>query len=135
MNVRFSVPLRVAVAIIAVVALIAIGLPSSPSTRVTKAAEREFFHQTNLVSDQPGVALIFDPNLVNPWGISFSAGSPFWVANNGTGTSTLYSGDVNGSAFAKSSLVVNIPDGSPTGTVVNGTTDFVVHSGTASGRS
>jgi uncharacterized protein (TIGR03118 family) len=135
MNIRVSVPNRVAVAVIAVVALIVIGLPSSPSTRVTKAAAKEFFHQTNLVSDQPGVALILDPNLVNPWGITFTAGSPFWVANNGTGTSTLYSGDVNGSAFTKSSLVVNIPDGLPTGTVFNSTTDFVVHSGTASGRS
>ena len=34
-----------------------------------------------------------DPDLVNPWGISLSGGSPFWVANNGTGTSTLYAGD------------------------------------------
>ena len=135
MNTRVSVPNRVAVAVIAVVALIVIGLPSSPSTRVTKAAAKEFFHQTNLVSDQSGVALILDPNLVNPWGITFTAGSPFWVANNGTGTSTLYSGDVNGSAFTKSSLVVNIPDGLPTGAVFNTTTDFVVHSGTASGRS
>jgi uncharacterized protein (TIGR03118 family) len=135
MSVRVSVPNRVAVAVIAVVALIVIGLPSSPSTRVTKAAAKEFFHQTNLVSDQPGVALILDPNLVNPWGITFSGGSPFWVANNGTGTSTLYSGDVNGSAFTKSSLVVTIPGGLPTGTVVNSTTDFVVHSGAASGRS
>ena len=135
MNIRVSVPNRLAVAVISVVALIVIGLPSSPSTRVTKAAAKEFFHQTNLVSDQPGVALILDPNLVNPWGITFTGGSPFWVANNGTGTSTLYSGDVNGSAFAKISLVVNIPGGLPTGAVFNSTTDFVVHSGSASGRS
>jgi len=34
--------------------------------------------QTNLVSDQPGVAQLLDTNLVNAWGISFSASSPFW---------------------------------------------------------
>jgi hypothetical protein len=30
--------------------------------------------QTNLISDLPGVALLQDTNLVNAWGISFSAG-------------------------------------------------------------
>jgi hypothetical protein len=28
--------------------------------------------QTNLVSDQPGAAATTDPDLVNPWGISFA---------------------------------------------------------------
>ena len=79
------------------------------------------FNQTNLVSDLPGVALNTDPNLVNPWGISFSRTSPFWIANNGSGTSTLYNG-----AGTPQSLVVTIPSagagaGSPTGTVFNGT--------------
>src|SRR5262245_33219834 len=46
--------------------------------------------QTNLVSDLPGVALVQDPHLVNPWGISESAGSPFWIADNGASVSTLY---------------------------------------------
>jgi uncharacterized protein (TIGR03118 family) len=47
--------------------------------------------QTNLVSNIPGLATITDPLLVNPWGISRSATSPFWVSNQGTNTSTLYS--------------------------------------------
>src|SRR5947207_15588371 len=47
--------------------------------------------QTNLVSNIPGLATITDPLLVNPWGISHSATSPFWVSNQGTSTSTLYS--------------------------------------------
>jgi uncharacterized protein (TIGR03118 family) len=134
MNVPFRVPNRIAAAVLTVLALVT-GLPSSPSTRVTKAAVKEFFHQTNLVSDQPGVALITDPNLVNPWGISMSATSPFWVANNGTGTSTLYAGDVNGSPFVKNSLVVSIPGGVPTGTVSNSTPDFAVSAGGATARS
>jgi uncharacterized protein (TIGR03118 family) len=85
------------------------------------------FQQTNLVSDQVGVAQILDPNLVNPWGIALnSAGGPFWIANNGTGVATLYGGDVNGSSIAKNALVVSIPEGNPTGQVFNDTGDFVV---------
>ncbi len=45
--------------------------------------------QTNLVSDLPGVAAVTDPNLVNPWGISESSGSPFWISDNGANVSTL----------------------------------------------
>ena len=48
------------------------------------------FLQTNLVSDVPGLAQLTDPNLVNPWGVSSSSTSPFWVSDQGTNTSTLY---------------------------------------------
>jgi len=46
--------------------------------------------QTNLVSDIAGLATLTDPSLINPWGISRSPTSPFWVSNQGTSTSTLY---------------------------------------------
>src|SRR5580765_6500057 len=46
--------------------------------------------QTNLVSDIPGLATITDPSLVNPWGISRTAASPFWVSNQGVNNTTLY---------------------------------------------
>src|ERR1700736_2613396 len=50
------------------------------------------FHQTNLVSDPATQgASIVDPNLKNAWGLALSPTSPLWVANNGTGTATLYS--------------------------------------------
>ncbi|HZX89731.1 MAG TPA: TIGR03118 family protein, partial [Rudaea sp.] len=61
-----------------------------------------------------------DPNLINAWGLTFSATSPAWVADNGTGLSTLYDG--NGNIL---SLVVTIPSpsaptgGTPTGIVAN----------------
>jgi uncharacterized protein (TIGR03118 family) len=93
-----------------------------------------FFQQTNLVSDQAGVALIQDPNLVNAWGISLNpAAGAFWVSDNVTGKTTLYRGDVNGSAFTKVALVVTIPSGTsdqgaPTGQVFNGTSDFMIGS-------
>jgi uncharacterized protein (TIGR03118 family) len=132
-NARLRVPNRVAIAVMTAAALVVIVLPST-ATRTPRAAAKEFFHQTNLVSDLPGVALIQDPNLVNPWGISMSGTSPFWVANNGTGTSTLYAGDVNGNPFTKNPLVVTIPGGSPTGTMFNPTPDFVVQDGAASGK-
>ena len=66
---------------------------------------------TNLVSDQPGVAKIQDTNLVNSWGLDAAPGGPWWVADNGTGVSTLYDGNTG----QPIPLVVNIPlaDGSP----------------------
>ncbi|MFZ0522906.1 MAG: TIGR03118 family protein [Candidatus Acidiferrales bacterium] len=105
------------------------------------SAQTTRYHRTNLVSDVPGVALRTDPNLVNPWGIAFSAGSPPWIADNGTGLSTLYQAD--GQPFPVASpLVVTIPPpagasgpSAPTGIVVNGTTGFVVSGGSGSGAS
>jgi uncharacterized protein (TIGR03118 family) len=62
-----------------------------------------------------------DPDLVNPWGVSFSAASPFWISDNGTGKSTLYN-----SLGVKQGLVVSMPAGSEpvTGQVFNGTSSF-----------
>jgi uncharacterized protein (TIGR03118 family) len=48
------------------------------------------FRETDLVSDQEGVARFTDPALVNPWGITFGDRGELWVANNGTGTITVY---------------------------------------------
>jgi uncharacterized protein (TIGR03118 family) len=48
---------------------------------------------TNLTSDLPGVAPNTDPVLQNAWGVAFTPGaSPFWIADNATGCSTLYDG-------------------------------------------
>jgi uncharacterized protein (TIGR03118 family) len=96
------------------------------------------YRQTNLVSDINGIAAFTDPNLINPWGIAFSPTGAFWVADNGTGFSTVYNGKGQ-PVPPKSPLVVSIPPasgsgpGSPTGTVFNGTTGFVISQGTASG--
>src|SRR5205085_1980927 len=78
----------------------------------------------NLVTDDQGVnaAQITDPSLVNAWGISHSAGSPFWVSDNGTGVSTLYSVNPATNATTKIGLTVTIPpagSGNPTGQVFN----------------
>jgi len=99
------------------------------------------FRRVNLVSDIPGVALRSDPNLVNAWGIAFSATSPVWIADNGTGNSTLYQGDGTPAPTPVAPLVVKIPSptagaaAAPTGLVFNGTTGFVVSAGMKSGPS
>src|SRR6266567_605904 len=69
-----------------------------------------------------------DPNLVNPWGIAESSGSPFWVSDNNQGVSTLYRvPGANNTPVSINPLVVSIPspldplgaDGTPTGAVFN----------------
>jgi uncharacterized protein (TIGR03118 family) len=91
------------------------------------------YRQTNLVSDVAGLARLTDPNLVNPWGMAAGPTTPVWVADNGTGVATIYPGAVHGSPLTIAPLVVTVPGGAPTGQVFNGTSDFVVHSGTAAG--
>jgi uncharacterized protein (TIGR03118 family) len=102
------------------------------------SARADFFVQTNLVTDSQAVtpAKNTDPNLINPWGIAFSSGSPFWVSDQGgspgpsSQKATLYNG-----AGVPLSLVVTVPpSGSgfgPTGQVFNNTTGFVLSDGTA----
>jgi len=95
----------------------------------------QHYTQTNLVSNESGVAPVTDPQLINPWGISRGSGSPWWVSDERTGVSTLYNG-----AGAKQSLIVTIPPadpnnkktptGTPTGTIFNGSqTDFLLAPG------
>src|ERR1700736_4729768 len=47
------------------------------------------FMQTNLISDGFVSAVKTDPNLINPWGVAYSATSPFWIADNNTGLSSI----------------------------------------------
>jgi uncharacterized protein (TIGR03118 family) len=88
---------------------------------------------TNLVSNVAGGAAHQDTSLVNAWGIAFSPTGPFWISDNGTGLSTLYTGK-----GIKQSLVVTVPPvsgtglGRPTGMIFNTTVDFVVTQGTKS---
>jgi uncharacterized protein (TIGR03118 family) len=83
----------------------------------------------NLVSDIPGEAALTDPDLVNGWGISHSAGSPWWVSDEGTNKSTIYAIDSITGLATKNALVVTV-EGGPTGQVFNGSADFKVDAGT-----
>jgi uncharacterized protein (TIGR03118 family) len=104
------------------------------------------FTATNLVSDDASAhpAPVVDPALVNPWGISASATSPFWISDNATGVITVYSVDPVTHATSKLGLSVAIPgNGSVTGQVFSTTAGsgsfnsdeflFVSEDGTVSG--
>jgi uncharacterized protein (TIGR03118 family) len=58
---------------------------------VGAARAGDAYVQTNLVSNTPGLAPVTDPNLQGAWGQSFTTNSPFWISNQASGTSTLYS--------------------------------------------
>lgn len=79
------------------------------------------YQLTNLVSNQTGKAAHTDPLLVNAWGIAYGPGEPFWISDQGTGWSTIYTG-----SGKKLGLEVVVPSasgqgpGSPTGIVFNG---------------
>src|SRR5262245_38797533 len=91
-------------------------------------AQTPFYKQTNLITDDPSIGARFiDSFVVNAWGLTSSPTSPWWIANNGSGTSTLFNAATN----TIPSLVVTIPGGKPTGAVWNsaGTGTFVVKSG------
>src|SRR5947209_3720106 len=80
------------------------------------------YFQTNLVSDIPGLAAFTDSQLKNPWGMSFSATSPFWISDQVSDVSTLYSG-----TGVKQALIVTTPPspgGGPTGQVFAGGAGF-----------
>jgi len=73
-----------------------------------------------------------DPQLVNPWGLTYAPSAPFWLSDQGSGLSTLYDG--NG---VKQSLVVTVPPasgttkGQPTGIVYNGSSEFKIDTWTS----
>jgi uncharacterized protein (TIGR03118 family) len=79
--------------------------------------------QTNLVSDIAGLATITDPELMNPFGVSHSGASPFWISNNDVNTATLY-------AVTGSTNVTKTNINPPSGFVAIPTTP----AGTASGN-
>src|SRR5258708_4841531 len=95
------------------------GAPAAP-------AAFRFYQQHNLLSDLPGAADKGDPNLVNAWGLVSGPTTPWWISDNGTGRSTLYS---VGAATVRAVFVVPGAGGgqsAPTGMVFNGGTGFVV---------
>ena len=81
------------------------------------------YEVTNLISNQAKTARTTDPLIVNAWGFTHAPGGDFWISDNGSGWSTLYSG-----SGAKAPLNVLIPSagdgpGSPTGIAFNNPAD------------
>ena len=84
-------------------------IAASLAVSVATFANAQHYTQVNLVSNRLGKAPVTDKFLVNPWGMSRAAGSPWWVADNGSGFSSLYGG-----AGTVIPLDVSIPRSNPT---------------------
>jgi uncharacterized protein (TIGR03118 family) len=84
------------------------------------------FTQTNLISNDPSIPpQTTDPNLINPWGVSFSPTGPFWISDNGTGLASIDSvkgGTVTTNVIPPITIAPAEPGGgpaAPTGQVFN----------------
>jgi uncharacterized protein (TIGR03118 family) len=118
--------MRLAIKTLAVLALAAI-FPCLTLAQYTR---------TDLVTNSGAGGTVPDPHLVNAWGLVSTGTSPFWVSDNATGLSTLYSiSNTNGVVATPLGLVVSIPSitggqGTPTGIVAPetpaGVTAFVI---------
>lgn len=89
---------------------------SAISLALTVPATAQTLYQINLTTDDAAFlasqgfapAANVDPNLRNPWGMSFGPATPFWISNQAAGNSTLYNG-----AGTPQALIVTIPNSSP----------------------
>ena len=98
-------------------------------------AYAQHYDRTDLVSNTATAPVVTDQNVKNAWGLVHGATTPWWISNNGSGTSTL----VNASTTPVTlpSTVVTIPAapsqggaGTTTGIVFNGSaTDFLLAPG------
>src|SRR5580692_648338 len=88
----------------------------------------------NIVADTAGAgADLTDPNLINPWGNVTSATSPFWVADTGSGLSTVYTDSATAESI--SGTHPTIPVGASTGGGAKGTATGIVTGGGSFGLS
>ena len=111
-----------------VITLACSGFATDLSQESSRDREENQYQQINLVSDISAVAQLQDTNLVNAWGTGFAPTGPFWVANNGSRTATLYAvtNDAAGAPHVvKNARVVTIPGtGRVTGMLNNSTAGF-----------
>jgi uncharacterized protein (TIGR03118 family) len=116
--------------LLSIVAAVILGLLTIWGTANAQVSTNNY-KQTNLVADTatvtPAPAHV-DTNLINPWGIAFFPGSPFWISDNNSGFTSLY----DQSGASQGVFTVPPPAGStapatPTGIVANlSMTGFVV---------
>jgi uncharacterized protein (TIGR03118 family) len=120
----------------AAVSLFTLSVVLSCALLISPLAFAQHYTQTNLVSDGFISAPLVDPSLVNPWGLTRSAGgSPWWISDNNSGFSTVYSflSTTPPTVTKALSVTVPVPPKSPTGTtatptgvVQNSSPDFVI---------
>jgi uncharacterized protein (TIGR03118 family) len=91
------------------------------------------FVQTALVSDVPGLAPHTDSALVNPWGFTLSSRGDFLISDNNGGNAALFAADGTplGAPISMPPPAGSPPGstGTPTGQVLNPTSDFVISEG------
>jgi uncharacterized protein (TIGR03118 family) len=106
-------------------------------------ASAQEYVQTNLVTDlSTSATFTNDTSLKNPWGLTRSVSSPWWVSDNNAGVATVY----DGTGAKHLTVVIPGPNGTtpcpvggpitptcfvsaPTGMVSNGTSEFDVTPG------
>jgi uncharacterized protein (TIGR03118 family) len=115
--------------ILSVMMAILCAIMYSADAAMTATAPSQFYAQHNLVSDGFVPADHTNSDVVNAWGLVAGPTTPWWIADNGTGKSTLY--NVATGTFP---LTVTVPgvggdQGNPTGIVFNGGSGFVVNNG------
>ena len=100
------------------VSVIAICALTSIAARADDSDKQNRYVMTPLTSDLLDTAPNQDPVLQNAWGVAFTpGGSPFWIADNATGCSTLYDGagvPTGGSPPLK--VKIPLPSGQPSAT-------------------
>src|SRR5215470_14997254 len=99
-----------------VIAICLTAASAGAGDREDRAKERNRYVVTDLTADQAGIAPNQDPVLQNAWGVAFTpSASPFWVADNATGCSTLYDG-AGVPAGGPLQVAIPLPGGSPSST-------------------
>ena len=97
-----------------------------------KLALSQFYAQHNLLSDGAVLADLTDSAVVNAWGLVSGPTTPWWIADNGTGKTTLYNVSTGTIQATFTVPGVGTDQGNPTGIVFNGGTGFVINNGIGS---
>jgi uncharacterized protein (TIGR03118 family) len=135
----------VSLAVVGALALVACGGSDGGGASSTSSQpapqSQSGFADTALVTDKLGVVgttTTIDANLSNPWGVAIAPGLPFWIADNNSNVSTLYSGTgaiETDSVTGSNAVGISIPasaaavPANPTGQVYNGTGGFLIPTG------
>jgi uncharacterized protein (TIGR03118 family) len=128
----------VGISIVCLGTLVACGGGGGGSGRSMSSVSGTTFTDTALVSDKTEViatAATIDTNLQNPWGIAAAPGFPFWISDNNSNLTTLYSGagaqetqNITGSAETGIAIPASAAgvQANPTGQIFNGNGGFLI---------
>lgn len=122
----------VIVMILTVIALVCGGqrtLVTASAKTTHGKAPSQFYLQHNFISDGFVPADHTDTNLVNAWGLVSGPTTPWWIADNGTGKTTLFNVGTNSIVTEFTVPGAGGAQGNPTGLVFNGGSGFVVNNG------